>query len=280
MIYSSHMAFDAMAPYGELRETTVRLATWNTWARYSPWQDRERLLLSELRRVDADIVCLQEAWVVDDESQAERFGAHLEMEFFHHGDRVYDDVISGHAILAKWPITKVADIVFETETPGSGGGAVMARVDGPRGSLDVVSLMLEYRMDLGHIRQSQLAELCTWARDKAERANPLIICGDFNADPQSDEIRRLSGLAPVYAPNMMFYDAVSMAATGDTTTYSSRNPFAAVGLYPERQLDHIFSLWPKAHGAGHPVHAEVIGSAPVDELFASDHFGLFADLRY
>lgn len=33
-------------------------------------------------------------------------------------------------------------------------------------------------------------------------------------------------------------------------------------------------------GAGHPVHSERIGDAPVDGVWASDHFGVVADLRY
>ena len=57
-------------------------------------------------------------------------------------------------------------------------------------------------------------------------------------------------------------------------------PFSAVGMYPEKQLDHIFSHWPKAHGAGHPVAAAIVGDAPVDGVWASDHFGVMADLRY
>ena len=88
------------------------------------------------------------------------------------------------------------------------------------------------------------------------------------------------GSAPVHVPKMVFYDALAMRATGDRATFSERNPFAAVGMYPEKQLDHIFSHWPKAHGAGHPVSAAVIGDEPVDGVWPSDHFGVMADLRY
>lgn len=89
------------------------------------------------------------------------------------------------------------------------------------------------------------------------------------------------GLAPVHVPKMVFYDAITMAGDDpEAPTWTTRNPYSAVGLYPERRFDHIFSHWPKAHGAGHPVAASVIGDEPVDGVWASDHLGVMADLRY
>lgn len=273
------MAIDPMLPYGEVRESTVRVATWNTWSQFGPWEQREPVLLAELARVRPDIVCLQEAWKTDDDSQAARVGAHLGMESLHLGDGEYEGVVSGHGIISRWPIVLSEKLEIPAADGGDGAGAAFARIEGPREPIDVVSLILDWRLDHSHIRSRQLQQICEWARDLGDRFHPLILCGDFNSTQECDELRPLLGLAPVYAPNMVFYDAVGMCATGDAATYSSRNPFAAIGMYPERQLDHIFSQWPKAHGVGHPVHAEIIGTDPGD-VFASDHFGVVADLRY
>ena len=143
-----------------------------------------------------------------------------------------------------------------------------------------MSLILEWRPDLSHVRSRQLVEILQWAKDLSDVFHPLVVCGDFNATPDSDELRAMVGLSPVHVPNMVFYDAVTMRATGDITTWASRNPFAEIGLYPEKQLDHIFSHWPKAHGAGHPISAAIIGDEPIDGVFGSDHFGVTAELRY
>ena len=51
--------------YGPLIETTMRVATWNLWGRYGPWEARQPIIEDSLRSIDADVVCLQEAW--DDE---------------------------------------------------------------------------------------------------------------------------------------------------------------------------------------------------------------------
>jgi Endonuclease/Exonuclease/phosphatase family len=56
------MPIDHDAGYGSLLTTTVRIATWNVWGRYGPWEARLPAITETLRRVDADIVGLQEVW--------------------------------------------------------------------------------------------------------------------------------------------------------------------------------------------------------------------------
>lgn len=272
------MAFDVMKPYGDVLDTTVRVVTWNVWSRFGPWEAREAVLLQTLRGLDPDIVCIQEAWKVGDDTQGARFAEALGMHHVQVGDLEYEGVISGQAVLSRWPITQSDALdVGEGDTAG---GAMFARVDGPRGVIDVVSLILTWRMDHSRLRSDQLTEICGWAKELSNPYHPLFLCGDFNSTPDSDELRAMVGLAPVHVDGMVFYDAVAMRATGPTATFTERNPFSAVGMYPEKQLDHIFSHWPKAHGAGHPVAASIIGDEPVDGVWASDHFGVMADLRY
>jgi hypothetical protein len=63
-------------------------------------------------------------------------------------------------------------------------------------------------------------------------------------------------------------------------TWSNRNPVAAVGLYPDRRFDCIFSAWPRRHGVGHPIRCSLLGVRPPDQDQISDHYGLVAELRY
>ena len=271
-----------MKPYGEVLETTVRLASWNVWSRFGPWEAREPVLLDALRAVEADIICLQESWKVPDENQADRFATKLGLDHaVQYGEQEYLGIISGLAVLSRWPIEHSTSLQIDAAGKDeSGAGATFARVQGPRGPIDVVSLILDWRLDLSHVRRRQLTDILQWTRDLGDRGTPLVVCGDFNATPDSDELRAMVGLGPVHVPNMVFYDAVTMRAEGDKTTWSERNPFAAIGMYPDKQLDHIFSHWPKAHGAGHPVSAAIIGDEPVDGVYGSDHFGVTAELRY
>jgi hypothetical protein len=79
----------------------------------------------------------------------------------------------------------------------------------------------------------------------------------------------------------VFYDAWEMAGDGSPGfTWSNRNPLAAIGLYPDRRFDYIFSAWPRRGGVGHPTGCSLLGVRAPEEQQVSDHYGLAADLRY
>src|SRR5882724_10059090 len=98
---------DYDAGYGTLLDTTVRIATWNVWGRYGPWAARQPAIVETLRRVDADIVCLQECWEHPGEgrSQAVELAEALgyAAPLFAHNLEWPDGTRSGNAILTRWP---------------------------------------------------------------------------------------------------------------------------------------------------------------------------------
>jgi endonuclease/exonuclease/phosphatase family metal-dependent hydrolase len=59
----------------------ARVMTWNIWWRFGPrWKDRQPALVETLRRVDPDIVALQEVWATDGMTQANEFGELLGLQ--------------------------------------------------------------------------------------------------------------------------------------------------------------------------------------------------------
>ena len=62
-------------------------------------------------------------------------------------------------------------------------------------------------------------------------------------------------------------------------TWDNRNGFAAADFEPDRRIDYVFVGYPRDHGRGQTVHAELIGTEPVAGVWPSDHFGVAADLR-
>ncbi|MEU7837177.1 MULTISPECIES: endonuclease/exonuclease/phosphatase family protein [unclassified Nonomuraea] len=112
----------------------------------------------------------------------------------------------------------------------------------------------------------------------ASRRHPALVCGDFNAPPDSDEMRMLTGKSAPGTPGVVFYDAWEVAGPGGHGhTWSNANQWARPGLYPPRRIDYVLSAWPRAGGAGHPVRCEVVGDGPEP---ASDHYAVLAELRY
>ncbi|MGK2949396.1 MAG: endonuclease/exonuclease/phosphatase family protein [Acidimicrobiales bacterium] len=276
-------------PYGPLIETRLRVLTWNLWWRFGPWEERRPAIAATLARLDADIVCLQEVW----DDGAVCFAAELaEGLGFHHayGARLdLDGVRFGNAVLSRWPITghEVLPLPADPDLEEL-RTCVRADIDGPRGALQVFSTHLNWRFDQSGTRQDQVRSICSFvaaSRPEGGRALPPILCGDFNADPDSDEMRMLNGRAATPEPKLVFHDAWEVAgepssAGDDGTTWSNRNPYAALDLEPDRRIDYVLVGWPKAGGAGHVTRTTVEGLEPVDGVVPSDHLAVVAELRY
>ncbi|MGI8331242.1 endonuclease/exonuclease/phosphatase family protein [Actinomadura scrupuli] len=274
--------YDIEHPYGPLIETTVRLAGWNVWARYGPWERREQAVAATLGAHSPDIVVLLEAWETADDHQAERLGARLGLPHYAFtGGLEEDGVTSGMAVMSRWPILQHDDQRLGDRGGRDGGSVLFTEIDGPRGPVQVFAAMLAWRLDHGLLRQGQVRDLAAYVAKTQNPLGPVFVCGDLNAGPDSEEVRMLTGRAGVAAPGLVFYDAWELAGDGGPgTTWSNANPWAAPALFPERRIDYVLSAWPRPGGAGHPVRCEVIGAEAVDGVLPSDHYGVLADLRY
>ena len=91
----------------DLIETRVRVASWNLWWRFGPWEARLPLIVDELRRVDADVVALQEVWITDEGSSSRHIASELG---YGHVEAALAEmspgVLFGNAVLSRWPITE------------------------------------------------------------------------------------------------------------------------------------------------------------------------------
>jgi len=83
---------------------------------------------------------------------------------------------------------------------------------------------------------------------------PTIICGDFNAPPDADELRMLTGRAPTAAPDFALFDAWEMAGAGSGHTWARSNPWTVPVLLPDRRIDYVLVGRPRRGGAGHVPH--------------------------
>src|SRR5205085_1427402 len=122
--------------------------------------------------------------------------------------------------------------------------------------------------------------ICRSVADSPDRSYPPILCGDFNAAPDSDEVRMLTGRTTVPVERLVFHDAWEVAGGGGAGwTWSNQNPFAVLDLEPDRRIDYVFVGWPKGGGRGHVEACEVVGLDPVGGVVPSDHLGVLATLR-
>jgi len=276
------MAFDPYAPYGPVLDTTTRVVTWNVWGRYGDIGARQRGIEDTLLEAQPDIVCLVEAWSTATASQPEVIAQRLGYsDALFEGGWEQEDWTSGLGIVSRWPISATDRRTLRGGSDNDLGAAAFAMIDGPRGQIQLFVAVLDYPLSASALRQAQVQELAAFVNEKTTMWAPTVVCGDFNAHPDSDEIRMLTGRSATATDGLVFYDAWEIAGDGSAgITWDNANPLAAVGLYPNRRFDYILSAWPRAHGAGHPVHCELLGIRGQGDVQLSDHYGVLADLRY
>ncbi|MBA2281489.1 MAG: endonuclease/exonuclease/phosphatase family protein [Acidimicrobiia bacterium] len=285
-----HLDPGTTTSYGPLAGGRLRVLTWNLWWQFGPWEERLPAIVETVRRLDPDIACLQEVWIEPGadgpdghggDSSARRIGDALGFE--HRGTHrlVLDEVGFGNAVVSRWPITGGESLPL----PGLDDAEELrtcfrADIDSPHGPLQVFSTHLNWRFDQSAIRQEQVRAICAFIAGSPPRSYPPVLAGDFNALPDSDEVRMLTGRAAVPEPKLVFHDAWEAAGDGGPGhTWSNSNPFALLDLEPNRRIDYVFAGWPKGGGRGQVLDCEVVGTEPVDGIVGSDHYGVIATLR-
>lgn len=265
----------------------MRVMTWNLWWRFGPWEQRQAAIATVVAAERPDVVFLQEVWSDRDDSSAGRLAQHLG---YHHAltddpfaERRGDEPGFHNAILSRWPLLDVASHALPRADgqPGHRRALSAAVLDDAGRRWPVVSTHLDHRFDESIVRQAQCASLLAIVagiRHDPDSAPPVVIGGDFNAPPDSDEIRMLTGRRDVPIKGLVLSDCWEHTGQTDGATWRSDNPYQSTSAWPNRRLDYLFVSWPRPKPLGNPVRAWLAGIEPVDGVFASDHAAVVADL--
>ena len=276
--------------YGPLVETRVRIATWNLWGRYGPWEARLPVIIENLRRDQRRHPRPHEVWEDDERSQAGEIADALGYtEPVYAANLERDGARSGNAVLSRWPITRHEVRVLRgsgafgaVDEEGEERLCVFAEVDGPRGPIQVFCAHLSWSADHSAIRQEQVARDLPLRRREAAAPVPR---GAVRRSQRRAVERRDAACSPGRAaspvPHVVFRDAWEAAGNRDPGfTWSNANPFAAASLDLDRRIDHVMVGHPKLGGVGHVLAAQVAGDIPIDGMWGSDHLAVVAELRY
>lgn len=262
----------------------MRVVTWNLWWRFGPWEERQPVIAAELASLAPDLALLQEVWSVPDgDDQARTLADATGLHLARSTDPAGRADQFGNAILSRWPL----EVLECRRLNGPSGepshrSALACHVDAPLGPWLVVVTHLAWRYDESALRQAQLAqviELIERHRNPDPEASPVILGGDLNATPESDEIRKLTGMSPPYQPGLIFTDCWAAVGDGPGHTWTRSNPNAGESLWPRRRLDYVLVSWPRPKPTGNPLSARLIGTDPDDRgVVGSDHYGVLVEL--
>ena len=263
----------------------VRFATWNVGHRFGDHERRLEAIVETLRNEQPDIVCLQEVWAMEGgDDQVDLIGNALGWHSARTPTIFWRGQSFGNAVISQWPLLGSETVaLFDANGERTPRSALFASVDSPFGAIMSVSTHFEHRFDRSATRVAQAEQLCAQIIDRRpdpETAFPLVVGGDLNAVPDSDEIRALTGRRHPPHKGLVLTDAWEMS--GDDSpghTWSSRNPHLADATWPNRRLDYVMVSWPRPKGVGVPINTRLIGTQPCGGIVPSDHFGVISDLR-
>ena len=280
----------------------MRVLTQNLWGFYYPlggpgtgkarpgadppaaWSDRRAVLAEGLRALDPDLAAFQEAIHHDDYDQVPDLlgpGYHVA----HQTRREADG--SGISLASRWPLGEVheLDLQLTPRTRDFLSVALVAEVQAPPpvGALLFVNHKPNFELHLEHERGLQaVATAGLVERLVAGRELHVVVAGDFDAVPDSASMRFWRGLQGLGDTSVCYRDAWEHTHPGEPGhTFSPENPLVADGTWPldrGRRIDHVLVRCAE-HGPSLDITACTRAfDQPVDGVWASDHYGVVADL--
>lgn len=255
--------------------------TLNLWNLAGPWRERRTEILAWLERLAPDVVCLQEVLDDGDRNQADWLAERSGYDgVFSAGVEARPGFRFGPAILAREAFATTASWPLPNE-PGPTDAERLLVHGRTTDGLDVFATHLTSLYPSGALRENQCHAVADLVAAHADPSSPLppILAGDFNAEPDSAEIRYLCGLQSRGGHSVFFQDAWRVAGgRGPGFTWDNRNPFAAAEHEPDRRIDYVFVGERRPGGAGRVESCRVVCDRAVTGTFASDHFGVLAEI--
>jgi endonuclease/exonuclease/phosphatase family metal-dependent hydrolase len=259
----------------------LRVLTLNIWNRQGPWEQRLALIREGIRRLSPDLVALEEVLARGARSQADEIAEGLGYEAaFGTAHDLGGDVRFGNAALSRWPFESSRAIPLPVGARDEHRSLLFAEIASPHGKIPFFVTHLNWKFHHGVVRERQVVAIAAHVKAEAPIAGlPAILAGDFNAEPESAEIRFLKGLGSLEGKSTFFADCFAIAGEGPGFTYDgTRNPFAAEAQEYPRRLDYIFSRGPDKAFRGKPLRASVVMDELLEGVAASDHYGVYAEI--
>jgi len=276
----------------------LRVATLNIWNKSGPWAERLSLMRKQVKDLSPDIVGLQEVlrFIPDekqppvpapDNDQASEIADGLGYNISYGIAADYSGGLKfGNALLTRYKILDSRTFRLPGADSGETRSLLYTLLETPWGRLPTFVTHLNWKLHHGVVRVKQavyVAERIFVLSPVEADFLPPILMGDFNADPQSDEIRYLKGQHVIDGRSVYFADVWDYSETNERgITYARDNAYALKNGEPNRRIDYIFVRGPDKLMRGEPsnVRRAFTESVPGAEgtVWASDHYGVVCDL--
>ena len=272
----------------------LRVVTINFWGNEAPLTQRLSLARRQLEELQPDVIGMQEVRPLNGKTGqtsadflAEALGFSCVYKVAQRWND--DDFFPGHpggeeglALLSRFPIGQSSMAVLPEARPKETRILLSAAIDARCGQVWCHTTHLHYRLDDGRARERQVVAVDEVIRN-TQTSQPQVLCGDFNATPEHDEIRFLRGLTTLEGRRTHYQDAFARVHPQDPgLTWCAENPQTRPlrSLDIDRRIDYIFVTSRSKDGAGTVLDAGLaLHRRDENGVCASDHYGVFADVQ-
>jgi endonuclease/exonuclease/phosphatase family metal-dependent hydrolase len=280
--------------------STLRIATLNIWNKSGPWQARLEVIRHGVAALGADVIGLQEvlrlapnglaAFVPTSETcQATEIAEGLGYRIAYAPATSYGGgLLFGNALLSRFPILAAQGFELPHLESGEKRSLLYTLLQTPFGELPVFVTHLNWKLHHGYVRLAQVKAIAEHVAKLAPingEALPPVLMGDFNAEPDADEIRYLRGLSVQDGKTVFFADAWLYGADGSPgATFARENVYAQQAHEPSRRIDYVFVRGPDRTFRGEPIHTRLAFHEPEPgaegPVWPSDHYGVVTDVVF
>jgi endonuclease/exonuclease/phosphatase family metal-dependent hydrolase len=255
---------------------------------HADWQRRREVLRSGLQTLRPDVIALQETvWGNGYDQAADLLGE--DYQVVRHSARSADGV--GAALASRWPFGAVREIDLHVtdrvDLPSAlpWAAAVVAEVQltPPFGLTLFVHHKPTFQVGYARERELQAVACARFVEDQlAGRDLHVVLMGDFDDTPDSSSVRFWTGRQSLEGLSVGYRDAweaVHPADLGHTfTPLNQLVPAGEMSLELGRRIDYVMVRC-GVHGPTLDVlDCRRIFDQKVNSVWASDHFGVVADL--
>jgi endonuclease/exonuclease/phosphatase family metal-dependent hydrolase len=244
------------------------------------WTRRSALTAATLRRLDADVVALQEVPVAGGTVE-ELIGSGYTVTPF---SRAADDGVGG-ALATRVP-HRVVEEVDQRCTPRTQDfpwcATLVVEVDTAVGRTLVAHHKPSWQFGYEHEREQQALAAARALERLAVDADHVVVLGDLDATPDAASVQFWRGRRSLEGTSVCYQDAWETLHPADPGyTFDARNPLVRAGEVAtavSRRIDHVL-----VRAGVHGPTLQVVSCArvldePVGDVWASDHCGVVADL--
>ena len=260
----------------------MRVATMNLWGVRGAWAERRSVLIEGFRTVQPDIISVQEAIKTADYDQViDVLGPEYHVAY----QRTPEPDGQSAAIASRFPFADVREIdLHVTPRVDSAATTLVAEVVVPEpiGRVLLLNHLPTWQLNFELERELQASAAARFVEERIGQRNiHVVLAGDLTDPPDAASVRLWSGRQSLHGTSVCYRDAWESTHGDDPgETYTPSNPILADWDWPFRRLDYVFVRC-GAHGGPTLAISSCtrIFDRPVDGVWASDHFGVVADLE-